>query len=70
MSSAAKETSRGVLVTCDAPTKQFILHIGKEFVISDLDETHLFIEPAGLPFVKEELKRFSEANHYTDPQES
>ena len=38
--------------------------------ISDLDETHLFIGPAGLPFIKEELKRFSEANHYTDPQES
>lgn len=33
MSSAAKETSKGMLITCDIPTKQFILHRAKEHEI-------------------------------------
>ena len=66
--SASKETSRGMLLTCDVPTKQFILHIAKEHVLHDLDETHIFVDPVGLPFIKEKLKEFSNANAYSDPQ--
>jgi len=106
MSHAAKETSRGVLISCDVPTKEYILHIAKvsilllssstiysstlteapyedsvhhvsltcllflsqEHVLHDLDETHLFIDPAGLKFIREKLKQFSEENAYSDPQ--
>ena len=65
---ASKVTSRGLLITCDVPTKQYILFIAKDSVLHDLDETHLFIDPAGLPFIKEKLKKFSEENAYSDPQ--
>lgn len=40
---------KGVLVTCDAAMKQFLLHLdeslklGRKFIIQDLDDTHLFI---------------------------
>lgn len=41
MAAAAKSSSRGLLITCDVPTKQFILHICQEkgYVLDDLDET-------------------------------
>ena len=41
----------GTLLECDVPVKQFILHINDElppserFVISDLDATHLLVQP-------------------------
>jgi len=69
MSGVAKETSRGLLITCDIPTKQFILHVAKKFVLHDLDDTHLFVDPEGLPFIREQIKRFSDANAYEDPEE-
>ncbi|KAI5712950.1 general transcription factor IIH subunit 5 [Diaphorina citri] len=40
---------KGVLIECDKPMKQFLLHLdetntlGRRFIIQDLDETHLFI---------------------------
>jgi hypothetical protein len=36
--------------------------------LHDLDETHLFVDPAGLKFIKDKLKQFSEENAYSDPQ--
>ncbi|KAI9914808.1 hypothetical protein PsorP6_008038 [Peronosclerospora sorghi] len=53
--------NKGVLVKCDAATKQYLLHLNEtavqvcnvnicafddqRFVIEDLDDTHLFIVP-------------------------
>ena len=36
--------------------------------VFERDENHLFVDPAGLKFIKEKLKQFSEENAYTDPQ--
>ncbi|KAL3759465.1 hypothetical protein ACHAWU_000764 [Discostella pseudostelligera] len=52
-SSSGKNTaprSSGYLLTCDPPTKQFIMHLNdqkksdKKFIIEDLDGTHLLIK--------------------------
>jgi hypothetical protein len=40
----------------------------KDYVIHDLDETHLFVDPAGLQFIKAEIKAFSDMNAYVDPE--
>ena len=53
----------------DATTKQTILYINEmnqnRFVIKDLDDTHLLIQPEWIPFVREELDRILEKNVYT-----
>eukprot|EP00614_Pseudopedinella_elastica_P013726 CAMPEP_0172585478 /NCGR_PEP_ID=MMETSP1068-20121228/4903_1 /TAXON_ID=35684 /ORGANISM="Pseudopedinella elastica, Strain CCMP716" /LENGTH=73 /DNA_ID=CAMNT_0013379959 /DNA_START=176 /DNA_END=397 /DNA_ORIENTATION=+ len=66
---AARQTSRGLLITCDVPTKQFILHVAKEHVLDVLDETHLFVHPEGLKFIQDEIRRFNDENAYVDPEE-
>ncbi|KAL7433889.1 hypothetical protein ACHAXH_006148 [Discostella pseudostelligera] len=52
-SSSGKNTaprSSGYLLTCDPPTKQFIMHLNdqkksdKKFILEDLDATHLLIK--------------------------
>ncbi|VDD81649.1 unnamed protein product [Mesocestoides corti] len=46
---------KGVLVKCDPAMKQFLIHlsenltIGTRFVLTDLDDCHLFIDPEVLP---------------------
>jgi TFIIH basal transcription factor complex TTD-A subunit len=45
-----KLASSGYLISCDVPTKQFIMHmndtnpVDKKFIIKDLDATHLLVE--------------------------
>ena len=45
-----KPASSGYLITCDIPTKQFIVHmndtkpVDKKFIIKDLDATHLLVQ--------------------------
>jgi TFIIH basal transcription factor complex TTD-A subunit len=45
-----KPASSGYLITCDIPTKQFIVHMNdtkpadKKFIIKDLDATHLLVK--------------------------
>lgn len=48
---------RGLLVTCDPATKQFLLHLHKEhhFIMSDLDETHLLVSPSAKEFIQKKL---------------
>lgn len=49
-SSKTLSRSSGYLLTCDPPTKQFIMHLNdqkksdKKFIIEDLDATHLLIK--------------------------
>ena len=70
MLQTAKSTSRGVLLTCDIPTKQFILHVAKQHVLHDLDETHLFIDPVGLKEIQDRVKQFADENAYTEPEKN
>ncbi|CAG0925773.1 unnamed protein product [Notodromas monacha] len=43
------QVSKGVLVTCDPPMRQFLIwldekeKLGRKFILLDLDSTHLFI---------------------------
>ena len=37
--------------------------------IRDLDDTHLFIDASAVKLVQEEIKRFTEENVYTAPDE-
>lgn len=51
--------SSGYMITCDVPTKQFILYLNelkavdKKFVLQDLDATHLLVKRKS----KEEITR-------------
>ncbi len=62
----------GVLVTCDIPIKQFLLWLdekkdgfGRRFIISDLDDTHLFIKADAVQFIRDELDKLFEENQYS-----
>ena len=59
------DTARsGVLVTTDIPTTQFILDLNektkKEFVIEQLDATHLFVDALFVDFIKAKLHQHME----------
>ena len=48
----------GVLVTCDPQMKQFLIHLdqtkalGQQFVLSELDATHVLIEADIIPVLQ------------------
>ena len=52
------------------PLKQFVLSLNEarapseRFVIADLDDTTLFIQPQAMEFLKEKLEVFTEQNQY------
>ena len=54
----------GVLITCDPPMKQYILFMneseGIEFVIYDLDSTHLLIRDDFVEKVKARIAQYVE----------
>ena len=60
----------GTLIECDVPTKVFILHLNDEqppserFVIQDLDETQLLVQPHRVELVRAEVKKFQERSQY------
>ena len=60
----------GTLLECDIPTRVFILHLNDEqipserFVIQDLDETHLLVQPHRIEMVRGEVKKFQEKSQY------
>mmetsp|Transcript_44625 Transcript_44625/g.142090 ORF Transcript_44625/g.142090 Transcript_44625/m.142090 type:complete len:87 (+) Transcript_44625:57-317(+) len=69
------EATRGVMIECDIPVKQYILKLNEErpnsekFVIRDLDDTHLFVQPkvAGESthdYLAARVKEFNEKNTY------
>ena len=61
---ASQDSVRGVLITTDIPTKQFIIDLNekykKDFVIQDLDDTHLFVDASFVDYIKIELERHME----------
>lgn len=64
---------RGILIETDVPTKVLILFFNEQcapaekFVISELDETRLFVQPRGLPFIQEKLREFHNRNTFIAP---
>ncbi|CAM9674067.1 unnamed protein product [Heterosigma akashiwo] len=60
-------SKRGILITCDVPMKQFILHLNdkSQFVIDDLDETHLLVEETSVDMIQREIATLMEKNVYT-----
>lgn len=63
----------GSLIETDIPCKVYILHINEQlppaerFVIQDLDETHLLVQPHRLEYVKAEVKAWQQKNQFTPP---
>lgn len=59
----------GLLVTCDIPVKVFLRWLDdqqtEKFIITDLDETHLFVQERSLPFLQDELNKLYEVNQYS-----
>ena len=62
-----------VLLTCDVPTRQFILHVDEtrkkqgieSFVIRKLDPTHLYVREQCLPLLHEKLQELQDSNTFT-----
>ena len=58
----------------DAPIKQFVLYLndqrkkqGQGFVIEDLDDTTLLIQPGNEKFLEDKLEEFYEENYFQRP---
>ncbi|CDS11861.1 nucleotide excision repair, TFIIH, subunit [Lichtheimia hyalospora FSU 10163] len=58
---------KGVLLECDPTVKQIVLNLNERgnFVIEDLDETHLFVEASCVQELQYELDRILDENSYT-----
>lgn len=58
---------KGLLLTCsDESIKQIVLHLDSKhnFIIEDIDEQHLFIDPAKYEFVSNEVNRILSETMY------
>lgn len=64
---------KGVLLTCDATVKVFVLQLNekrdpdKKFVLADLDETHLFVHKSAAEDIRKEVDHFLDKNTYQKP---
>lgn len=58
---------KGVLLECDTTVKQIVLNLNQKgnFVIEDLDDTHLFIEASWVKELQYELDKILDENAYT-----
>lgn len=56
----------GILIKCEKTIKIFIkqLNQGKDFIIMDLDENHLFIQEKFLNYIKDEVYKMQDKNAY------
>mmetsp|Transcript_9765 Transcript_9765/g.24974 ORF Transcript_9765/g.24974 Transcript_9765/m.24974 type:complete len:81 (-) Transcript_9765:258-500(-) len=67
------QAMKGVLLKGDVPLKQFVISLNdarspsEKFIIADLDETTLFIQPQAQAFLQEKLEAFIEKNQYQPP---
>ncbi|KAK4153616.1 TFIIH subunit TTDA/Tfb5 [Chaetomidium leptoderma] len=65
---------RGVLVECEPAIKSILVHIdstnNNEFIIEDLDETHLFVKETMVHLLKQKLEdRLKETYRPEEPLE-
>lgn len=68
------DATSGVLLTCDAAMKQFVLHINEEqrstrgapsFVIADLDETHLLVQAEHVQNIQKKVMELQDSNAFS-----
>jgi len=65
---------QGVLLKCDIPTKVYIVTLNQQkepsekFILEDLDDTHLFVQPTVVEWLKTQLKEFQDQNTYQPPR--
>ena len=58
----------------DVPTKEFIISLNEgkptneRFIIHDLDDTRLFVQPSVVNWLEQRLKQFNEENTYQPPR--
>ncbi|CAM9617297.1 unnamed protein product, partial [Ectocarpus fasciculatus] len=54
-------------IPSDVPVKQLILQLNEtqNFVISDLDETHLLVDPSFVDYIRKEVEERLEKNVYS-----
>jgi TFIIH basal transcription factor complex TTD-A subunit len=63
----------GVMITADVPIKQYILHLNdiapaeSKFVITDLDDTHVLVQPEHVERVRGEIARYQQSTQYVAP---
>lgn len=58
---------KGALIQCDPSIKALIIQIDTErqnIILEELDDRHLFVDPARVEFIKEELNRLLSKNIY------
>ncbi len=64
---------KGVLLKGDVPLKQFVISLNdgrtpsEKFIIADLDEKTLLIQPQAQDFLREKLEAFVEENQFQPP---
>ena len=58
----------GALITTDAATKVYILSLetATQFLIEDLDETHILVDPAFVEVIYEEIEKRARENTVSD----
>ena len=56
------------LITTDAATKVYILSLesATQFLIEDLDETHILVDPAFVDYIYEEIEKRAVENTVTE----
>jgi TFIIH basal transcription factor complex TTD-A subunit len=66
-------TKNGTLCS-DIPAKVYIVSLNQQkepsekFILEDLDDTHLFVQPAVIEWLKTRLKEFQDQNTYQPPR--
>lgn len=64
---------RGTLIETDVPTKVLILFFNEQcspqdrFVIAELDERSLFVQPRAVKFLQEKLREYHSKNTFVAP---
>ena len=68
---SADASRAGVLITCDIPTREFVLHLNEthNFLLEQLDETTLLIDSSFSQMVQDELSRSLERHVFSSKKE-
>ena len=65
--------THGLLIECEVPIKQFILHVDQEtrvkspaaqFVLADLDDSHVLVKPNSVGLVQQKLSEMMDSNAF------
>ncbi|KAK9791174.1 hypothetical protein WJX73_007099 [Symbiochloris irregularis] len=64
----------GELLTCDVPTREFIISLNasrsqdSKFLLEDLDDTHLFVKKEKVPWLREQMQDFQSQITFEAPR--